>query len=65
MIKKLKFQWGSCSINTKANIGSNDGKKLINKQKINIFEINKNINKKKMKLKETAMKIMLLKMGIK
>ena len=24
----LKLQWGSCSINTKANIGSNDGKKL-------------------------------------
>ena len=24
----LKFQWNSCSINTKANIGSNDGKKL-------------------------------------
>ena len=24
----LKFQWGSCSINTKANVGSNDGKKL-------------------------------------
>ena len=22
----LKFQWNSCSINTKANIGSNDGK---------------------------------------
>ncbi len=43
----LKLQWGSCSINTKANIGSNDGKKLINEQKINIFEINKNINKKK------------------
>ena len=25
----LKLQWGSCSINTKANIGSNDGKKLV------------------------------------
>ena len=24
----LKLQWGSCSINTKANIGSNEGKKL-------------------------------------
>ena len=24
----LKFQWGSCSVNTKANIGSNNGKKL-------------------------------------
>ena len=36
----LKFQWGSCSINTKANIGSNDGKKLTNEQKINIRKIN-------------------------
>ena len=24
----VKFQWNSCSINTKANIGSNEGKKL-------------------------------------
>ena len=43
----LKLQWGSCSINTKANIGSNNGKKLVNEQKINISEINENINKKK------------------
>ena len=43
----LKLQWGSCSINTKANIGSNKGKKLVNEQKINISEINENINKKK------------------
>ena len=43
----LKFQWGSCSINTKANIGSNDGKKLTDGQKININHINSNkINKK-------------------
>ncbi|MDC3142765.1 biotin-dependent carboxyltransferase family protein [Candidatus Pelagibacter sp.] len=45
----LKFQWGSCSINTKANIGSNDGKKLTDGQKININQIssiktNKKIN---------------------
>ena len=38
----LKFQWSSCSTNTKANIGSNNGKKLSNNQKINIKEINKN-----------------------
>ena len=38
----LKFQWGSCSINTKANIGSNDGKKLTDGQKININQINSN-----------------------
>jgi len=44
----LKFQWKSCSINTKANIGSNDGKKLQNKQKINILNINPNQVKKKL-----------------
>ena len=43
----LKLQWGSCSINTKANIGSNEGKKLENDQEIKISNINKNINKKK------------------
>jgi biotin-dependent carboxylase-like uncharacterized protein len=43
----LKFQWGSCSINTKANIGSNDGKKLDKDQKINISKINLNQEKKK------------------
>ncbi len=43
----LKFQWGSCSINTKANIGSNDGKKLTNEQKINIHKINSNQKNKK------------------
>ena len=44
----LKFQWGSCSINTKANIGSNNGKKLQDKQKIDIFNINLNQVKKKL-----------------
>ena len=43
----LKFQWGSCSINTKANIGSNDGKKLTDGQKINISHINSNQTNKK------------------
>ena len=43
----LKFQWGSCSINTKANIGYNDGKKLTNEQKINICIINSNQKNKK------------------
>ena len=43
----LKLQWGSCSINTKANIGSNDGKKLENDQKIKISEVNENLNGKK------------------
>ena len=43
----LKLQWGSCSINTKANIGSNDGKKLENGQKINISKVNQNLETKK------------------
>jgi allophanate hydrolase subunit 2 len=43
----LKLQWGSCSINTKANIGSNEGKKLENDQEIKISGINENIDKKK------------------
>ena len=43
----LKLQWNSCSINTKANIGSNDGKKLENGQKINILNINSDQSKKK------------------
>ena len=43
----LKFQWGSCSVNTKANIGSNEGKKLNNGQKIDISKINPNLEKKK------------------
>ena len=44
----LKFQWGSCSINTKANIGSNDGKKIQDNQKIIISNINENQTKKKL-----------------
>ncbi len=43
----LKLQWNSCSINTKANIGSNNGKKLENGQKINILNINSDQSKKK------------------
>ena len=46
-IKRQKTLWGSCSINTKANIGSNDGKKLDMGQKINISKINLNQEKKK------------------
>jgi len=44
----LEFQWGSCSINTKANIGSNNGKKLKDNQKINILKINTTEIKKKL-----------------
>ena len=43
----LKFQWGSCSINTKANIGSNNGNKLTDGQKINFHKINLNQRNKK------------------
>jgi len=43
----IKYQWGSCSVNTKAKIGSNEGKKLANGQKINISKINLNQEKKK------------------
>ena len=43
----LKLQLGSYSINTKANIGSNNGKKLENGQKINISKVNLDQTKKK------------------
>ena len=43
----IEYQWGSCSVNTKANIGSNNGKKLDNGQRINISKININQEKKK------------------
>ena len=44
----LKYQWSSCSINTKANIGSNNGKKLEGGQKIFMTKINQNLNDKKL-----------------
>ena len=43
----LKVQWNSCSINTKAKIGSNDGKKLDMGQKIYLKKINSNKDLKK------------------
>ena len=43
----LELQWNSCSINTKANIGSNGGKKLDKGQKINLKKINSNKDIKK------------------
>ena len=43
----LKFQWSSCSTNTKAKIGSNNGEKLSDNKKITIKEINNNfVNRK-------------------
>ena len=44
----LEYQWSSCSINTKANIGSNNGKRIEDKQKIYISKINKDLNDKKL-----------------
>ena len=44
---EVSYQWGSCSTNTKSNIGANNGKKLQNEQIINIAQINKNFNKKR------------------
>ena len=44
----LKFQWSSCSTNTRANIGPNNGAKLSDNQKINVKEINQNLVKKKL-----------------
>ena len=44
----VKFQWESCSINTKAKIGSNDGKKLENNQTIKLLKLNSNKDKKKL-----------------
>ena len=43
----IKFQWGSCSLNTKSNIGSNNGKKLSVGQEIQISNIHLNQFKKK------------------
>ncbi len=44
---ELSFQWNSCSINTKSNIGANNGKKLNIGQRINLKKINENQLKKK------------------
>ena len=58
----LNLQLGSYSINTKANIGSNNGKKLENGQKINISKINLNQTKKKLNYLNTKIeKIRVLK----
>ncbi len=44
----LKLQWSSCSTNTRANIGPNNGAKLSDSQKINIKEINQNFSNTKL-----------------
>ena len=43
----VSYQWGSCSTNTKSNIGANNGKKLQYEQILKISKINKDFNKKK------------------
>jgi biotin-dependent carboxylase-like uncharacterized protein len=58
----LKLQLGSYSVNTKANIGSNNGKKLENGQKINFSKIKLNQTKKKLNYLNTKIeKIRVLK----
>ena len=43
----INFQWGSCSVNTKAKIGSNNGEKLRDEQVIEISNIHSNQTKKR------------------
>ena len=45
----FKKFWGSFSVNTKAKIGSNNGEKIINKQKIIIEHKNRNISETSLK----------------
>lgn len=42
---QIDYQWKSCSTNTKANIGANNGKKLENSQKLHVLDI-KDITKR-------------------
>ena len=42
---QIDYQWNSCSTNTKANIGANNGKKLENGQKLHVLDI-KDISKR-------------------
>ena len=45
---EVQFQWNSCSINTKANIGANDGKKIEKDQLIKILDFHSNNSKRKL-----------------
>ena len=42
---QIDYQWKSCSTNTKANIGANNGRKLENSQKLHVLDI-KDITKR-------------------
>ena len=44
----VQFQWNSCSTNTKANIGANDGKKIEKDQIINILDTHNENSKRKL-----------------
>jgi len=44
----VQFQWGSCSTNTKANIGANDGKKIEKDQLIKILDTHSEDSKRKL-----------------
>ncbi len=44
----VSYQWGSCSTNTRSNIGANNGKKLQDQQIIKILKINEYFNKRTM-----------------
>ena len=44
----VKFQWKSCSVNTKANIGANDGKKIEKDQLIKVLNSHSHNSKRKL-----------------
>ncbi len=44
----VNYQWSSCSTNTKANIGANNGKKLEINKIINLLNLNQNLSSKKL-----------------
>ena len=46
---EVQFQWGSCSTNTKANVGANDGKKIEKDQLIEILDTHTRNSKRKLK----------------
>jgi len=45
---EVQFQWGSCSTNTKANVGANDGKKIEKDQLIKISDTHSHNSKRKL-----------------
>ncbi len=45
---EVQFQWGSCSTNTKANVGANDGKKIEKEQVIKVTDTHSHNSKRKL-----------------